>query len=75
MPYIKIKAYPKDDKTKQKVAEEIKEVFLKYWGCPPEALCISMEEVEPEDWNDTVREVEILPNKDKIIIFDGEKQY
>ena len=75
MPYIKIKAYPKDDKTKQKVAEEIKEVFLKYWGCPPEALCISMEEVEPEDWNDTVREVEILPNKDKMIIFDGEKQY
>ena len=75
MPYIKIKAYPKDDETKQKVAEEIKDVFLKYWGCPPEALCISIEEVEPEDWNDNVREVEILPNKDKMLIFDGKKQY
>jgi len=75
MPYIRIKAYPKDEKTKQKVVEEINEIFLKNWGCPQEALCISIEEVDPDNWNDNVREVEILPNKDKMMILDGKKQY
>lgn len=75
MPYIRIKAYPKDEETKKKVVEEINDIFLKYWGCPQEALCISLEEVEPEKWNESVREVEILPNKEKMMIFDGKKQY
>ena len=75
MPYIRIKAYPKDDDTKKKVVEQINQTFLKYWGCPPEAICISIEEIEPEEWNDKVREVEILPNKDNMMILDGKKQY
>ena len=75
MPYIKIKAYPKDEETKKKVVSEINEVFLKYWGCPPEALSISLEEVAPEDWDSKVREVEIEPNKDKMMILDGVKKY
>ena len=43
MPYIAIKAYPKDEETKKKVVLEINEIFLKYWGCPPEAISVSME--------------------------------
>ena len=38
MPYIAIKAYPKDEETKAKVAEKINQVFLEEWGCPPEAI-------------------------------------
>lgn len=75
MPYIQIKAYPKDDETKQKVVDEINNVFLENWGCPPEALCISIEEVEPEDWDELVREPEILTNKDNMMIMDGQKKY
>ena len=30
MPYIAIKAYPKDEDTKKKVVDEINEVFKKY---------------------------------------------
>lgn len=75
MPYIRIKAYPKDEETKQKVAEEIKDVFLRNWGCPPEALCISIEEVSPEDWEKEVRNPEIIPNEDKMFIMDGQKKY
>ena len=50
MPYIAIKAYPKDMETKKKVVDEINEVFIRNWGCPPEAISISVEEVKPEDW-------------------------
>ena len=75
MPYIAVKAYPKDEETKRKVAEEINQVFLKYWECPPQAISISMEEVEPAEWETKVRTPEILPRVDKMLILDGEKKF
>lgn len=74
MPYIKIKCYPKDVDTKGKVVEKINETFLEYWGCPQEAISISVEEVEPSEWG-TVEENEIKPNEDKMFIMSGEKKY
>ncbi len=75
MPYISIKAYPRDEETKKKLVEQINEVLLKTWGCPQKAVTISLEEVEAADWNSKVREQEILPNDDKMMILDGQKRY
>ena len=75
MPYIAIKAYPRDEGTKRRLVERINEVLLETWGCPQEAVTISLEEVEPADWNRNVREQEILPNDDKMVILDGQKRY
>ena len=75
MPYIKIKAYPKDEAIKQKVAERINQVFLEEWGCPPEAITISIEEIAPENWVDEVVKPEIEPNSDKMFILNGKKEY
>lgn len=75
MPYIAVKAYPKDEATKQKVAEKINQIFLEEWGCPPQALSISFEEISPEDWDKKIRKPEIEPNKEKMMILDGEKLY
>lgn len=75
MPYIAIKAYPKDEAIKKQVVEEINQVFLKYWGCPQEAISISMEEFAPETWEDAVIKPEILPKSDKMMILSGEKKY
>ncbi len=74
MPYIKIKSFPKDPKIKQQVVDAINETFLKYWGCPQEAISISMEEVEPQHWNE-VEQNEIQPNADKMFILNGVKKY
>ena len=75
MPYIAIKAYPKDEETKKRAVEQIRDVLLKTWGCPEEAITISVEEFPPEDFNKKVREPEILPKLDKMMILDGKKQY
>lgn len=75
MPYIAVKAYPKDEETKRKVAEEINAVFLKYWGCPPQAISLSMEAVDPSAWEQEIQQKEILPNRAKMMILNGEKQY
>ena len=74
MPYIKIKAYPKDEKIKKQLVDELNATFLKIWGCPQGAISISIEEVDPSNWDD-VRKSEILPNRDKMMIIEGEKQY
>lgn len=75
MPYIKIKAYPKDEEVKKRVADRINQVFLEEWGCPQEAISISIESIAPQDWNEKVVKPEIEPNKDKMLILDGEKLY
>lgn len=75
MPYVAIKAYPKDAETKKKLVEKINEAFLEVWGCPQEAISISLEEVKPEEWEDKIVKLEVEPNKDKMMIFSGEKKY
>ena len=75
MPYIRIKAYPKDQATKEKVVEAINKAFVDNWGCPPQAISISIEEVAPEDWIETVEKAEIEPNADKMFVLNGEKKY
>ena len=75
MPYIRIKAYPKDQATKEKVVEAINKAFVDNWGCPPQAISISIEEVAPENWVETVEKAEIEPNADKMFVLNGEKKY
>lgn len=75
MPYIKIKAYPKDEATKKRVAERINQVFLEEWGCSQGAISLSFEEISPQDWEEKVVKGEILPNKDKMHILNGEKKF
>ena len=75
MPYIAIKGYPKDEETKKKITEKINEVFLEIWGCPQEAISISIEEVAPEKWEDTVVEKEIKTKMDKMMIVSGKREY
>lgn len=75
MPYIAIKGYPKDDATKRKVVEQINQDFLELWGCPQEAINISVEEVPPEQWEERMERGELPANKDKMMICAGKKLY
>lgn len=75
MPYIAIKSYPKDQATKELVVERINEIFLDVWGCPQEAITISIEEITPEDWDEKIVKPEINPKKENMMILSGKKSY
>jgi len=76
VPYIAIKCYAKDDDAvKRKVADQINQIFLENWGCPPEAITISIEEYTPENWNKSVKEGIIDSLTDGVLIREGVKQY
>lgn len=75
MPYIAIKGYPKDDETKKKVVERVNAAFLELWGCPQEAINISVEEIPPEEWGERIERGEIEAKADKMFIRAGKKLY
>ena len=75
MPYIAIKGKPKTQKKKKKLVERINQALLEIWGCPQEAISISLEEIEPDKWEETVVKKEIEPNAGKMYILKGEKKY
>ncbi len=73
MPYIEIRAYPKDEKIKKSVAQKIENIFLEEWGCKKEAISISFEEVDPANWVNDVENGVMAKNKDKMYIKNGEE--
>lgn len=75
MPYIAIKTFPKDMEIKQKAVEQINEIILELWNCPPEAVTISVEEFTPDEWELKVKTSEIVPKMDKMLIIDGKRNY
>lgn len=75
MPYIAIKSFPKDQATKELVVEKINEIFLEVWGCPQEAITISIEDVAPEDWDEKIVKPEIDPKMENMMILSGKKRY
>ena len=74
VPYVSIKAYPKDEAIKRRVAERINQVLLEEWGCPQKAISISIEEFAPEEFEEKVTKPEIEPKVDKMLIYWGEKR-
>jgi 4-oxalocrotonate tautomerase len=57
------------------VVEKINEIFLELWGCPQEAITISIEEVAPADWQEKIVKPEIEPKKENMMILSGQKRY
>ena len=75
MPLIVVKAYPKDEKTKQEIAEDITRIFEEKWGCPRTAVTVKIESYEPEVWQRQIKEQEIDPHRDEMLILEGEPQF
>ena len=75
MPYISIKAYPRDKATNQKLVEAINQTVQNVIGCPPEALTILFEEVDKEDWKAKVDDALVAPDMEHVMILKGQKRY
>ena len=75
MPYLSIKCYPRDEAARRAAVERLNQALMEVWGCAPEDITISLEEVAPEDWDDRVERPEIRARLDTVWILDGEKRY
>jgi phenylpyruvate tautomerase PptA (4-oxalocrotonate tautomerase family) len=75
MPYIAVKAFPRPEGMKEKIAEKLNEALMEVTGCPQEAVSISIEYVTPEDWDEQVKVPEMDPRDADMMILHGEKRY
>ena len=71
MPYVAVKMWPKDDAMKKTLAENISKAVQESIGCPPQAVTVSIEEIEQEKWVETVGP-ELEAKQDKMYIVKGE---
>ena len=75
MPYVDIKCFPRTEEAAKEMVEKINEVLMDTWGCPQEAVSISLEMVTPEDWDAQVKEPEMDQRDDTMMILHGKKRY
>ena len=71
MPYVAIKTFPKDEKAKQDAAERISRVLQEVWGCEPDWISVSIEDIDPDEWDEKVVCGSMKENTEHMIIRDG----
>ncbi len=55
MPHIAIMMYPgRSEEVKEALAKEMQEAIMKAMNAPANVFSVSIEEVAPENWNETV---------------------
>ena len=73
MPYIAIKAYPKEEAVVKELVENVNKAIVDTLGCPPEVVSISYEEVLPDDWKERIIDGEMAANAAYMKIKDGQR--
>ena len=72
MPHIVMKCYPgRTEEQKNLCAQQMAESVAQTMGCPVSSVSIAIEEVEKEDWKETVWDKEISPNMDGLYVKPG----
>ena len=64
MPHVSVKCYPgRTEEQKMALAKKITEDVKEIMNAGEETISITIEDVQPEDWDKTVKEVDILPKR------------
>jgi 4-oxalocrotonate tautomerase len=67
MPHVIVKLYPgRSGEQKKQLAEEIAKDVVAIARCEEKAVSVAFEEVEEDEWAETVYRPDILENKDKL---------
>ena len=67
MPHVIVKLYPgRSEEQKQQMADEIAKNVAEIARCGEGSVSVAFEEIDPEDWPETVYRPDILDNADKL---------
>lgn len=74
MPYLAIKTLPKEEHVKREAVDALLELLPKVWGCPKEAVTISIEEYSPEEYRRDVQP-EVDAKKNALYAVSGKQTF
>jgi 4-oxalocrotonate tautomerase len=67
MPHISVKLYPgRSEQQEIRLAEQIVKDVVALMKCGEESVSVAIEEIQPEDWAETVYKPDILGNWEKL---------
>lgn len=72
VPYIAVKMWPKTDAEKKAMAENLAKTVADTLNCPLQYVSVSMEEIQPEAWDEYFG-AELEAKKENMYIIQGEK--
>lgn len=75
MPYVSVKTFPQDDDACRRAAEKIHRLLMQEWGCEADWISVSVENVDPEDWDRRIVRGAMEDDAPFMLIRDGEKLY
>ena len=61
------------EEMKAELAKRVNQAVIDALGCPAEAITLSIEDVQPENWQQVI-DTQITPNMDKMYIVSGKAQ-
>lgn len=65
MPHVSVKCYPgRTEEQKQALAKAITENVKEIMKASEESISITIEDIQPEDWDSTVVNVDVIPKTD-----------
>ena len=71
MPHIQVSLYPgRDDELKNKMANELRNTIVEKIGIPEEAISVSIEDIKPDDFENTIQDR--LKNEKNELILDSD---
>ena len=71
MPHIQVSLYPgRDDELKNKMANELRNTIVEKIGIPEEAISVSIEDIKPDDFENTIQNR--LKNEKNELILDSD---
>ena len=68
MPHVIIKMHPgRTDEQKSKLAQAIADSVVKIAKCEDKSVSVAIEEIEPEDWAETVYRPDIIEKEETLV--------
>ena len=75
MPYVSIKTFPQEDDARRRAAEKIHRLLMEEWGCDADWISVSVENVDPDEWDRRIVHGAMEDDAPFMLIRDGEKLY
>lgn len=75
MPYVSIKTFPQDEEARKRAAEKIHRLLMEEWGSQADWISVSIENIEPEQWDERIVRGSMEADAPFMLIRDGEKLY
>ena len=68
MPHVIVKMHPgRTDEQKKELAQAIADSVIKIAKCEEKSVSVSIEEIAPEDWAETVYRPDIIQREDTLV--------